>query len=96
LHADLKAKVSFVVGSKKASTPYKKKGPTVTKCESVDAYAECVENKNIAVQQEDKCVPQFDMRSDIVIDLSTNSSGTTYPSVMTVSNFNLDSELEEN
>jgi hypothetical protein len=93
LHADLKAKVPFVV-SKQARTPYKKKRSTVTKCESIDANAKCVENKSIVVQQEDKCVAQFDMGSGTVIDLSTNSSGTTYPSVIVVQNFSLDSEFE--
>jgi hypothetical protein len=50
----------------------------------MDANVKCVENKSIVVQQEDMCVPQFHMGSDMVIDHSTNSSGTTYPSVMAV------------
>jgi hypothetical protein len=35
------------------------------------------------------------MGSDMVIDLSINSSGRTYPSVMVVQNFSLDSEFEK-
>jgi hypothetical protein len=53
----------------------------------MDANVKCVENKSIVMQQEDKCVPQVDMGSDMVIDFSTNSSGTTYSSVMDVQNF---------
>jgi hypothetical protein len=44
LQVDLKAKVSFIVGSKQASTPWKKKGSTVTNCESIEANAKCAEN----------------------------------------------------
>jgi hypothetical protein len=84
LHAKLKPKVPFVVRSKQASTPYKNKRAIVTMCESMDANVKCVENKSFVVQQEDMCVPQFHMGSDMVIDHSTNSSGTTYPSVMAV------------
>jgi hypothetical protein len=95
LHAELKPKVPFVVGSKQASTPCKKKRAIVTMCELMDANIKCVENKSIVVQQEDKCEPQVDMGSDMVIDLSINSSGRTYPSVMAVQNFSLDSEFEK-
>jgi hypothetical protein len=94
LHAELKPKVPFVVGSKQASTPYKNKRAIVTMCEQMDANVKCVKNKSIVVQQEDKCVPQVDMGSDMMIDLSINSSGRTYPSVMAVQNFSLDSEFE--
>jgi hypothetical protein len=98
----LKAKVPFVVGSKQASTPWKKKGSTVTNCESIEANAKCTKNKLFAssrsfvVQKKKKFVPQVDTRSDMVIDHSTSSSGTTYPSVMAAQNFNLDCELEKN
>jgi hypothetical protein len=95
LHAELKPKVPFVVGSKQASTPYKNKRAIVTICESMDANVKCVENKSIVVQQEDKCESQIDMGSDMVIDPSINSSGRTYPSVMAVLNFSLDSECEK-
>jgi hypothetical protein len=78
LHAELKPKVPFVVGSKQASAPCKKKRSIVTMCESMDANVKCVENKSIVVQQEDKCEPQVDMGSDMVIDLSIHSSGRTY------------------
>jgi hypothetical protein len=94
-HAELNPKVPFVVGSKQASTPYKKKRVIVTMCESMDADVKCIENKSIVVQQEDKCVQQVDMGNDMVIDHSTNSSGTTYPSVMAVPNFSLDSDFEK-
>jgi hypothetical protein len=87
LLAELKPKVPFVVGSKQALTPWKKKRSFVTMCESMDANVKCVENKSIVVQQEDKCEPQVDMGSDMMIDLSINSSGRTYPSVMAVQNF---------
>jgi hypothetical protein len=60
----------------------------------MDANVKCVENKSIVVHQEDKCEPQVDMGSDMMIDLSINSSGRTYPSVMAVQNFSLDSEFE--
>jgi hypothetical protein len=53
LHAELKPIVPFVVGSKQASTPCKKKRSNVTMCESIDANVKCVENKGIVVQQED-------------------------------------------
>jgi hypothetical protein len=95
LHDELKLKVAFVVGSKQATTPCKNKRSIVTMCESIDANVKCVENKSIVVQQEDKCEPQVDMGSDMVIDLSINSSGRTYPSVMAVQNFSLDSEFEK-
>jgi hypothetical protein len=78
LHAELKPKVPFVVGSKQASAPCKKKRSIVTMCESMDANVKCVENKSIVVQQEDKSEPQVDMGSDMVIDLSIHSSGRTY------------------
>jgi hypothetical protein len=102
IQAYLKAKVPFVVGSKQASTPRKKKGYVVTNCESIEANAECAENKLLAsrksfvVQQKEKFVPQVDTRSDMVIDHSTSSSGTTYPSAMAAQKFSLDCELEKN
>jgi hypothetical protein len=77
LHDELKSKVSFVVGSKQATTPCKNKRSIVTMCESMDANVKCVENKRIVVQQEDKCETQVDMGSDMVIDLSINSSERT-------------------
>jgi hypothetical protein len=95
LHAELKPKVPFVVGSKQASTPCKKKRSIVTMCESMDANVKCIENKSIVVQQEDKREPQVDMGSDMMIDLSINSSGRTYPNVMVVQNFSLDSDFEK-
>jgi hypothetical protein len=61
----------------------------------MDANVKCVQNKSIVVQQEDKCVPQDDMRSDMMIDLSINSSGRTYPSVTAVQNFSLESDFEK-
>jgi hypothetical protein len=61
----------------------------------MDANVKWVENKSIVVQQEDKCESQMDMGSDMVIELSVNSSGRTYPSVMAVQNFSLDSEFEK-
>jgi hypothetical protein len=87
--------VPFVVGSKQASTPYENKRAIVTMSESMDANVKCVENNSIVVQQEDKWEPQVDMGSDMVIDLSINSSGRTYPSVMAVQNFSLDSKFEK-
>jgi hypothetical protein len=95
LQDELKPKVPFVVGNNKATIPCKKKRSIVTMRESMDANVKYVENKSIVVQQEDKCVPQVDMRSNVVIDLSTNSSGTTYPSVMVVQNFSSDSNFEK-
>jgi hypothetical protein len=43
LHAELKPKVPFVVGSKQASTPCKKKRAIVTMCELMDANIKSVE-----------------------------------------------------
>jgi hypothetical protein len=64
-------------------------------CELMDANVKCAENKSIVMQQEDKCEPQVDMGSDMVIDLSIRSSGRTYPNVMAVQNFSLASEFEK-
>jgi hypothetical protein len=74
LHAELKPKVTFVVGSKQALTPCMNKRYIVTMCESMEANVKCVENNNIVVQQEDKCELQVDMGSDMLIDLSIKSS----------------------
>jgi hypothetical protein len=65
-------------------------------CESVDANVKCVENKSFVVQQEDNCVPQVDMRSDIVIDLSNNSRGTPYHNVIAIQKFRLNFECNMN
>jgi hypothetical protein len=61
----------------------------------MDSNVKRVENKSTVEQQEDKCEPQVDMGNDMVIDLSINSSVRTYPSVMAVQNFSLDSEFEK-
>jgi hypothetical protein len=94
LRAELKPKVPFVVGSKQASTPCKKKHDIVTMCELIDANVKYVLNKSIVVKQDDMCEPQVDMGSDMMIDISINSSERTYPSVIAVQNFSLDSEFE--
>lgn len=38
LHADLKPKMPFFVGSKRASSQCKKKGSFISECESIDAF----------------------------------------------------------